>query len=224
MNNSIARHFKALYGRKLSPEVVEIPKFTLPVDIGLRTVIRLILWMVLVCEFILIHCFGTFVIMKQEAYMAGSRLEIEYQRRENLLPRLLTITKAYSRHERELMNYVSDARALGKSAEKLKKILGPEKGAQVGKVFAKLIALAEQYPDLKADQSYKALMEKTVAAENRVAAAREEYNGRIFKYNLKLTTFPYVMFARPLKFEPMDIYNPEKEPVPAKNVRFYFVY
>lgn len=224
MNTALRRNFKALYAEKLLPPGERRKLFRLPVDIGLRTALRLLLGIILVYQFVLVHFFGIFVIMQQEVYMAGSKLEIEYQRRENLLPRLLTVTKAYSAHERGLMNYISDARALGKSADKLKKVLGPEKSAQAGRAIARLIALAEQYPNLKADQSYRALMEKTVAAENRIAAAREEYNRQIYKYNVKVRAFPYVTFALMFGFGPLDVYQPEQEPVPARNEKFYFVY
>ena len=224
MNNSAAKHFKALYGDKLSPQRAKNAWSEVAGNIHLRTAIRLLLGIILASEFTLIHFFGKFMIMQQEIFAKGSRLEIEYQRRENHLPRLLTITKAYSRHERGLMNYVSDARALEKSARKLKALLGPAKGAQIGKVVSSLIALAEQYPNLKADQSYQALMEKTVVTENRIAAAREEYNARICSYNRTVQSFPDVMYARFLKFEPMDIYAPQKDPTPAKAGRFCFIY
>jgi len=224
MNNSTAKHFKALYGDKLSAKRTENLWSKAAGHIHLRTSIRLLLGIILASEFTLIHFFGKFVTMQHEIFEKGSRLEVEYQRRENDLPQLLTITKAYSRHERGLMNYVSDARALEKSARKLKALLGPEKGAQIGKVVSSLIALAEQYPNLKAEQSYQALMEKTVATENRIAAAREAYNAKICSYNRTVQTFPDVMYARFLKFEPMDVYAPQKDPMPAKAGRFCFIY
>jgi LemA protein len=224
ISRNIGAHIQAFYGEIRPSSTGKKTGFDFPMTIGLRTVIRLLLWALLILELVLIHYFGIFVITQQQVFTLGSRIEVEYQRRENLLPRLSMINKEYSRHELGLMNYVSDARSLEKSAEKLKSLLGPAKAAQAGQVFTKLIALAEQYPNLKADQSCRVLMEKTVATENRISAAREKYNAMICHYNLEVTTFPTSLFAKFLNFEPMDVYEPQKEPKPAENGRFTFVY
>jgi LemA protein len=189
-----------------------------------RTVVRVGLVIILILELSSIWTFCRFVVLQQDIFAQGSRIEVEYQRRQNLLLQLSELAKAYAQHETDLMNYVSDARALAKSSQKLRSVLGPAKGAQVEKVFSKLIALAEHYPTIKADRSYAALLAKTATTENRIAKAREEYAALMNKYNLAVQTFPNVAFAEAFGFTPMDVYMPEIDPMPAKDSRFFFIY
>ncbi|MCB4756627.1 MAG: LemA family protein [Elusimicrobia bacterium] len=189
-----------------------------------RTCVRIALALLFLVNGVIIYYSMKFVRLQQEIFAQGSRVEVEHQRRSNLVPRLAEITRAYAQHERDLMQYVSDARALMQSSQKLKSVLGASKGAEIERTFSKLIALAEQYPDLKAERSYQSLMEKIVATENRVAAARQKLVVHINDYNLAVLTFPGTVFAPPLKFGRMEVYRPEKDPVPARDKRFFYIY
>jgi len=221
MHNTKSEMIKALYRRDLGAEEGGArSKFRLTI----RAAARISLAMVLVSQLIVIGYFNKFVTMQQDIFAQGALIEVEYQRRENLVPRLAEISKEYARHERELMNYTSDARAVKKYSDKLKAAVGPAKSAQMDRVVSKLIALAEQYPNLKAEQSYQALMAKIVITENRVASAREEYVRLINEYNRTVQTFPYATFAMFLKFEKINVYMPEKELAPGKDKRFFFIY
>lgn len=140
------------------------------------------------------------------------------------MPYLTEVTKNYTKYELELMRYIADVRVLQKSCEKFKGSLDPEKKAQVERVMLKLTVMAEQYPDIKAEHSYQALMAKNVRTENRIAKAREKYADLIGEYNNRVQTFPYILFAKLFSFEKVCQYIPEKEPMPEKNNRFFFVY
>ena len=213
---------KTLYKSELAKNPAE--KIKLNLKFSVRRTVRVLLTLILIYVVIASFCFCKFVTMQQEIFKYGSQLEVEYQRRGNLIPRLSEIAKNYAQHERNLMTYISDARTLKKSSEKLVKVLGPAKKMQVEKVFSKLIALAEQYPNLKADQSYQSLMSKIVITENRIALKREGYAVMINKYNLKIQTFPYIIFAKIFSFESINVYDPNKNPMPEKDNRFFFVY
>lgn len=222
MNSNIGVKIKALYRRDLGEEAGgnAWPKL----KVGPRAATRIALVMLLISELFVVQVFTRFVKLQQDIFAQGSRIEVEYQRRENLIPHLTEISRNYARHERELMNYVSDARALKKYSDKMRGLVGPAKGAQMEKVVSKLIALAEQYPNLKAEQSYQALMAKIVITENRIASAREEYVRLINEYNRRVQTFPYATFARFLRFHKIDFYMPEKELAPGKDKKFFFIY
>jgi LemA protein len=245
MNRHISSQLKRLYGPELGGpprnggdvlsgwlKTLGGPGSTRPSQNGegrrlqlkFRTVVRAALAALLVLQLAAVHFFCKFVRMQQNIYLASSRIEVEYQRRENIIPRLAEIARLYAQHERGLMDYVSDARALQKASPKLMSALGPAKAAQVERVFTKLIALAEQYPNLKADQSYQALMAKNVTTENRIAKAREEYADLINKYNQTVLQVPGVFFAKPLRFAPMAVYNPDKEPMPLRDHKLYYIY
>jgi LemA protein len=111
---------------------------------------------------------------------------------------------------------------LKKSLQKLENELGTSKGAEVDKSISKLMALAEQYPDLKATQSFQDLMEKSENAENRIASMRETYSRSINRYNTTIQSFPDNVFAHLLPFEKIERYHPEKEPMPIRNWRIFW--
>lgn len=222
MNSRKSEMIKALYRRDLGGE--ERGGARLGSKARVRAMARIVLGMLLISELVIIQFFEKFVGMQQAIFAQGSRIEVEYQRRENLIPHLAEISKNYARHERELMNYTADARALKSSAEKLRGAVGPDRSVRMDRVVSKLIALAEQYPDLKAGQSYQALMAKILTTENRIAAARGKYVSLTNEYNRTVQTFPYATFARFLRFEKINIYMPEKEPAPSRDKRFFFIY
>lgn len=221
MNNSIGDEVKALYGKELAEKPPKITgrksKLLTYIVIGVPGVAVIIAWLVIV------HYFAKFVTMQQHIYAQGSRIEIEYQRRADLIPKLIGIAKEYAQHERDLFKYVSDARDLQKMAEKMESELGTIKAAEIEKSIAKLMALAEQYPDLKATQSFQDLMEKVQTAEDRIASMRETYAAFIRKYNTTMDSFPDAVFALLLRFKKIEPYHPEKDPMPIRNNRIFWM-
>lgn len=221
MNSGISRRIKALYGRRLE-EASDAGHLGSRFDARMK--LRIVLTSILVAVVVIGHYFTGLIREQQYVFMHASRVEVEYQRRQNLVPRLEAIAKKYAEHERQLMRYVADARSLKQTYEKLGRFMDPAQKAQAQRAVIKLMALAEQYPDLKADKSYEALMAKIVATENRVASERAAYVSRLNDYNRQIQTFPGVLFARLYGFRPMEVYIPERDPMPLKDRRFFFIY
>ncbi|MDO8804554.1 MAG: LemA family protein [Elusimicrobiota bacterium] len=222
MSSAIAARIKTLYPRDLGSPVGKAAPFKN--SSRTRTAVRLALAALLGFELTIIHYLDKFTALRQGVFLEGSRLETEYRRRTSLVPFLAEVSAGYARHERGLMSFIADARTLKEYSLKLGGAAGPEMSARIDKVVSKVSALAEQYPDLKADRSYQALMRKTALSENRVAAARREYIYLINNYNREVMLFPGSLFARLLKFPTFHAYAPEKEPGPEKNTRFFFIY
>jgi LemA protein len=113
-------------------------------------------------------------------YAGQIQVERECKRRDDLVPNLMNITREYAKHERGLFKYVSDIRSQ----------IGPASGMRgssqvnTGEFLAKIIALSEQYPDLKASQSFQDLMDMLETTEDRIAAARENYSVAVEEFNL----------------------------------------
>jgi LemA protein len=189
-----------------------------------RAALRIFLFFVLLCQYAVIHYFHIFVVMQQEIYAQASGIEVEIQRRNNLIPRLADIARTYAAHERELMQYAADARTLRQSSQKLEGLLGPAQRADAERLVARLVALSERYPNLKAARSYQAFMLKNVTTENRIASARDHYVTLINAYNQAVVTFPGNVFAFFLKFEPMNNFVPDKDQSPIGNKRFFFIF
>jgi LemA protein len=137
-------------------------------------------------------------------------VEREYQRRENLIPNLVYAVSKYASYEQGVFKYVSDAR------EALKTIRSSEtSGTQVSslleKTLSRLVALAEEYPDLKATQSIQDLIAEAANTENRIADAKKEYNHECEIYNQYQSVFPGNVFAFIYRFKPLPYIGLEEQ-------------
>ena len=135
---------------------------------------------------------------------AFAQIEVQIKRRYDLIPKLVETAKGYMRHERETLEAVISARnqAVGGlqkaaqdpgNAEAIRGLAGAE-GMLTG-AMGRLFALAESYPDLKANQNMMQLSEELTSTENKVAFARQAFNDGVTTYNTYRQTFPTVMFA-----------------------------
>jgi LemA protein len=165
------------------------------------------------------------LVSKRNAFRNGfSQIDVQLKRRHDLVPNLVETAKAYLKHERGTLEAVVAARnvAAGAAARaaaspgdpSLMAGLATAEGV-LGSSLSRLLAVAEAYPDLKANQTMAALMEELSSTENRIAFARQAYNDAVMTYNNARETFPGVLvaggFAAALPFE---IQAPsEREPV-----------
>lgn len=135
---------------------------------------------------------------------AFSQIEVQLQRRYDLIPNLVETVKGYMKHERETLEAVIAARnqAVGSlkaaaanpgSAEAMAGLASAEQG--LSGVLGRLFAVAEDYPDLKANQNMMQLTEEITTTENKVSFARQAYNDNVTEYNTYRESFPPVFFA-----------------------------
>ena len=135
---------------------------------------------------------------------AFSQIDVQLKRRYDLIPNLVETAKGYIKHERETMEAVIRARNVALSAAQAAganpgnaqamQSLGQAENALSG-VLGRLFALAEAYPDLKANQNMLALQEELSSTENKVAFSRQAYNDSVMEYNTKRESFPDNVFA-----------------------------
>lgn len=140
---------------------------------------------------------------------AYSQIDVQLKRRYDLIPNLVETAKGYLKHERDTLEAVIAARnqataAAGKAAanpgnpEAMRSLSGAESG--LTGALGRLFALAEAYPDLKANQNMMSLQEELSSTENKVAFARQAYNDAVTDYNTGRESFPNVLVAGPLGF------------------------
>lgn len=190
-------------------------------NIKIKPSLKSLLYIVVIFVFVLINIivgtyyFNTFATMEQYIYAQKSQIEKEYKRRIDLIPNLIHIARDYAHHERELFNYVSDARSLIESSEKLEEAMKSMDNKQIEKTLTSLIALAEQYPDLKATQSFQDLMEKVELTEDRIATARESFIILVRDYNSFLVTFPSNLYNHFFGFQLIEYYQFGNDDVPV---------
>ncbi|GEJ58560.1 LemA family protein [Anaeromyxobacter diazotrophicus] len=151
---------------------------------------------------------------------AYSQIDVQLRRRHDLIPNLVEATRAYLKHERETLDAVVQARAQAEGAARgaaaapgdagaMQRLAGAE-GALSG-ALARLVAVAEAYPDLKANGSVAQLFEELASTENRVAFARQAYNDAVMEYNVGRESFPASALAGTFGFTEAAPYESASE-------------
>jgi len=143
---------------------------------------------------------------------AWAQIDVQLKKRADLVPNLVETVKGYMKHEKSVFKDVTDARKAMMSAET------PEAKAKAGNVLAgalkSILAIAENYPQLKANENFMMLQEELSGIENKVAYARQFYNDSVLEYNNLVTTIPGSFFAAGKQAKPfLEIAEAERKPV-----------
>lgn len=155
------------------------------------------------------------VALRNHIREAWSNIDTELKRRYNLIPNLVETVKGYARHEREVLERVIELRnrcaanngaVAEQAADEVQLVDG----------LKRLLAVVENYPNLKADQQFLRLQKELVNTEDRIQAARRFYNGNVRDYRNKCETFPSAIIASMFNFKPEDYFkvNPSVREVP----------
>lgn len=155
----------------------------------------------------IIAIYNSLVNNKVRVEEAWSDITVQLKRRADLIPNLIETVKGYAKHEKTVFQDVTEARANALNAQQK----GPKEAAKAENVFSEalksLFAVAEDYPDLKADQNFKHLQEELVDTEDKIQAARRFYNGSARDLNIKIKTFPNILIAGPLGFSEREFFE-----------------
>ena len=145
------------------------------------------------------------LVTKRNAYKnAFSQIDVQLKRRHDLIPNLVETAKAYLKHERETLEAVVAARNAAATAARTAAAKPGDPGAMAGLssaegvltgALSRFLAVAEAYPDLKANQTMSQLMEELTSTENRIAFARQAFNDAVMSYNNARETFPGALLA-----------------------------
>jgi len=168
------------------------------------TILILILCIGLIIGGVLI--FNGLVQKRQMTENGWSDIEVQLKRRADLIPRLVDTVKSYAAHERELFRSVIEARANAQSAGANVKARGAAEG-QLSAPTARLIALKEDYPDLKTNENFLSLQEELSDTEDKIEMARRFYNGAVREYNIKVKSVPSNFVAGPFGFRERDFFE-----------------
>jgi len=179
-------------------------------NIIIAIVIAIVLWLILT--------FNGLVRRRYHVREAWSDIDVQLKRRHDLIPNLVETVKGYASHERELFEKVSSARAAAMGATS-KDQKDKTENALSG-TLKTLFAVAENYPQLKANENFLQLQNELSDTENKIQAARRFYNGNVMDYNTKIETFPTDLMAGMFGFKKEEFFGveneSEREPVQVK--------
>lgn len=172
-----------------------------------------IIWIVVVVVVVLLvsgscSAYNKMVKGEETVSTAWADVEAQYQRRADLIPNLVETVKGYAAHEQTTLTRVVEARTQALSFNLNVEDLTPEKLAEyqqaqqnVGSALGRLIAIAEQYPDLKANQNFLELQTQLEGTENRIAVARTRFNDATKQFNIQIRRFPANLIANLFGFD-----------------------
>jgi LemA protein len=172
----------------------------------LGVVVVLLLWAVLT--------YNRLVTLRNRVDNGWSQIDVQLRRRYDLIPNLIETVKGYAAHEREVFDRVTEARTQAMGAAGVRDQAQAENAITAG--LGRLIAVAESYPELKANQNFLALQEELVGTESKIAYARQFYNDQVARLNTLIQKFPSNLIARVGHLEPrpfFDIDEPVRGPV-----------
>lgn len=172
---------------------------------------------VLVVGGVTFYYYNRFVTLENRVDNSLSQIDVQLKRRADLIPNLIETVKGFVKHEKEAIKAVTDARKALVSAKGLADRVKADR--QLEGALGKLFAIAENYPNLKADTNFLELQRELVSTEDKVSYSRQFYNDSIMSYNDLCKKFPGVIFASIFSRSPktyLEISPQEREPVKVK--------
>jgi LemA protein len=154
--------------------------------------------------------FNRLVSLRQRVDNGWSQIDVQLRRRYDLIPNLVQTVEGYAAHERELFEAVAEARSKAMSAQTVGDQAQAENAITAG--LRQLLAVAENYPDLKASQNFLALQEELTGTESKIAYARQFYNDQVMRLNTTIGKFPSNLIAGAFGFRPREFFEID-EPV-----------
>ena len=180
-------------------------------------VVWVVVGVVVVLLFAFIGIYNGLIRLRNQVKNAWAQIDVQLKRRHDLIPNLVETAKGYMEHERGTLEAVTQARNL---AQQVSSAGAGERGKAEGMLSAalgRLLAVVENYPDLKANQNFLALQEELTSTENKISFSRQYYNDSVLRYNTKTEVFPSNAVAGMFRFQAdefFEVSEPEEREAP----------
>jgi len=166
----------------------------------------------------LIAVYNGLISLKNRTQEAWSDIDVQLKRRYDLIPNLIETVKGYAKHEKDVFTDVTKARTEAMQAKGL--VDKAQKENMLSETLKSMFAVAESYPDLKANQNFLHLQEQLTDTEDKIEASRRFYNGNVRDFNTKIQVFPNNMVAKQLGFKEFDLFETASGEREAVKVKF----
>lgn len=193
------------------------------------TLTWILIAVVVVIAVYVIFAYNRFVTLVQRAKEAWADIDVQLKRRYDLIPNLIETVKGYAAHERETFEQVTEARAQATQTHVDPSNITPEQIAAMAGAessltgaLSRLLAVAENYPDLKANENFLELQRELSDTENKIQAARRFYNGNVRDLNIALESFPSNIVGNAFNFNAEEYFELEDNSVEREPVKVDF--
>lgn len=178
-----------------------------------------ILIIVAVIIFWIIGSYNGLVTLKQRVSNGWSQIDVQLQRRFDLIPNLVETVKGFAKHEEAVFTKVAELRTSWAGASTVKE--KAELSNELSGALKTIMAVSENYPELKSNQNFMQLQEELKNTEDKITYSRQFYNDIVTKYNTKLQVFPDTLIASMFHFEPAELFKVDSDEA-RKNVKVSF--
>jgi len=179
--------------------------------------VYVIVGIIVVLLFALMGFYNGLVRLRNQVKNAWAQIDVQLKRRYDLIPNLVETVKGYMTHERETLEAVTKARNLAQQVSSAGAGARGKAEGELSAALGRLLAVAESYPDLKANQNFLALQEELTSTENKISFSRQYYNDSVLRYNNQTQVFPSNVVAGMFRFKADEFFEvtvPEERAAP----------
>ncbi|MEO0094728.1 MAG: LemA family protein [candidate division WOR-3 bacterium] len=176
----------------------------------LIVIILLVIWVIAI--------YNSLITKRTRVDNGWAQIDVQLKRRYDLIPNLVETVKGYAAHEKEVLEKVAELRSRAMGATSPKE--AAEANNMLSATLKTLFAVAENYPQLKANENFMRLQEELTATENKIAFARQFYNDVVMDYNVTIQKFPQTIIASMFNFKPREFFTAPAEEREAVKVKF----
>jgi len=169
--------------------------------------VYIIIGVVVVLLIIFLTIYNGLVRRRNQVKNSWAQIDVQLKRRHDLIPNLVETAKGYMKHERETLEAVTNARNLAQQASSAGAGERAKAEGELSSVLSRLLAVVENYPDLKANQNFLALQEELASTENKISFSRQFYNDSVLRYNNQTQMFPSNIVASMTGFKASEFFE-----------------
>ena len=169
--------------------------------------VYIIIGVVVVLLILFLTIYNGLVRRRNQVKNSWAQIDVQLKRRYDLIPNLVETAKGYMKHERETLEAVTNARNLAQQASSAGAGERAKAEGELSSVLSRLLAVVENYPDLKANQNFLALQEELASTENKISFSRQFYNDSVLRYNNQTQMFPSNIVASMTGFKASEFFE-----------------